>query len=175
MEKLFAGLTIIVVVLGVSCGFLLYQVVERQIQSSDLKTQTTQLENQIDELENQINELESQTDILETLLEEQKYQQKLADAKQVKITKIESGEWINHWIIASHQVYVTVTNQGANNVDGLTVVAEYTSGGTNEEPLGLLKAGQSKTVTFGEESGPSGRSTISGYIIRLGDEIVYEH
>ena len=108
---------------------------------------------------------------IEWYLEEQDYQRELADAKKIEITKIESTQWKDMFMLASRSVYVTVTNQGTNDVDGLTLVAEYTDSDTKTEHLGLLKAGQSKTVTFGEIYGGS---SIKRYTIMVDDKIVYE-
>ena len=34
---------------------------------------------------------------------------------------------------------------------------------------------EGKTVTFGESTGVSGTSTITGYTMMLGNDVVYEH
>jgi hypothetical protein len=47
MERLFTGLLIVIIVLGFSCGFLLYQIGEMQRWNSNLKVQTSQLDNEI--------------------------------------------------------------------------------------------------------------------------------
>ena len=92
MEKLFAGLAIIVVVLSLPCGFLLYQINEVKNQNSRIQDQIAQLENEKKEHENQMTELKNQrSDLRKQIanLEKQILQKKLSEASHVRITNVE--------------------------------------------------------------------------------------
>ena len=144
MEKLFAGLFIIIIALSFLCGGLLLHINDLQNQNSVFEDQTSEYQNQIGQLENQTSELEDQ--IYD--LEEQIYQKKLSDARQVKITKVEVGDQIAASILGYiFEVHVTVQNYGTNDVDGLTVSVE------NTVWVGLVQAGITKTVTVTSGSG----------------------
>ena len=145
MEKLFAGLTIIIITLSFSCGLLLYITNDMQNQNNESKEQISEYQNQINQLEKQIEELENQIEDLE----EQVCQKKLSDARQVKITKIEVGNQISSsplWGTVV-EVHVTVHNFGINNIDGLTLKTSATSESVYDKAQVGLYAGETKTFT----------------------------
>ena len=142
MEKLFAGLTVIIVVLSFSCGFLLFIVGDTYIQNGDLKNQIEQLESQMEQLGKQIDDLEQQI-----------YQKELSAARQVKIEKMKMNppiEW--GYLGLTSSISVTIKNCGSNPVEGLALLAgfsysnEVTS--SNTKTIEVLEAGVTKTLGF---------------------------
>jgi cell division protein FtsL len=173
MKKLFTGLTVIIVVLSFLCGFLFLQrsdlqnqnavledqISEQQNQMEQLENQTSELSNQIDERENQISELEDQIEELEKQLEEPTYEQKLSDAKQVKITQC----WTEYDVTMSsgggnHDVfYIQIQNFAPRSVEKLRlfvrqrhVYSFFNFDGENEFTetiyIGTIEAGSTKTL-----------------------------
>jgi TolA-binding protein len=176
MEKLFDGLIIIIIVLSVSCGFLLYVVVDQQNQYNTSEAQISQYQNQIGqiqtqifELEGQIAERENQIDELENQIEnlqDQIYQKKLSDAREVEITKIESEFYkYGGMCVSVYHVYVTLQNFGTKNVDGLTVSVYDTA------HVGLIEPGSTKTV---ETLGISERTSTNVARLKFADTIIDE-
>lgn len=156
MEKLFAGLYIVIIALSFSCGFLLLHINDLQNQNSVLEDQTTEYQNQIGQLENQTSELEDQIEQLEKQIEDlqgQIFQKKLSDAKQVEIIKVERGEDVHDsWWVAMFNVYATIKNQGTKDVNVEGLVLSIGSGEPNPSsavPVGVIKAGETRTVGLG--------------------------
>ena len=150
VEKLFAGMYIIAIVLSFSCGGLLLNITALDRQNSDLKTNTDQLENQINVLEKETSDLEDQVEELAKQLEAQTYQKNLEYAKQVKITEIKLGpDTVESSLVAAFDIYVTVKNFGTNNAVELAV---STSSGetkpTEAEAIEQVKAGGTAKITL---------------------------
>ena len=171
MEKLFAGLYIVIIVLSFSCGFLLLHINDLQNQNSTLEDEISAYQSQIGKLENQTSELEDQIDELEKQIEdlqEQIFQKKLADAKQVEIIKVERSEDIHDsWFVQMFNVYATIKNRGTKdvNVDGLVLsIGSGEPNPSSAKPVGVLKAGETKTVGLG---GVTIQGPFTGAVVTL--------
>ena len=68
MKKIIAVLSSSVVLVGIVCVFLLFELTSIQNQISELNNQNSELENQIDQLENQILELENPFNIYKEIV-----------------------------------------------------------------------------------------------------------
>ena len=100
-----------------------------------------------------IEEQEYQRALAEAEEAEQDYQRKLVDAKQVTITGIERGPAVGGSMAAWFDIYVNVTNFGTN--DAVELAVSTSSGETkpsDAEPIELLKAGETATVTLHGEA-----------------------
>lgn len=132
---------IILVLWAILSGLLLVHISDLQTQNNTLEIQTSDYQNQIEQLENQIDDLEQQV-----------YQKKLSAARQVKISGIELGPGKTESLFVDYfDIYVAITNYGPNSVVGLVVsTGSYNNGEqpSDREPIELLKAGETATVTL---------------------------
>ena len=154
MEKLFAGLYIIIIALSFSCGFLLLHINDLQSQNSAFERQLSEYlvdlygsEKQIEELEKQANKLENQIDELE----EQIFLERKAEEGAIEITKIEVSEDSNPSLfVVDVNVSVTIHNYRTSDVNLLVLSLGGDTLENADESVGIgnLQAGGTKTLTF---------------------------
>ena len=140
MNKLVTALIVILVMLS-AVWVLLYPLLD--------------LQNQNDTLEKEIEALEEQVEL-----------ERKRNEGVIEITKVErSGGFA--WVGGiAFEVYVTVTNYGVNDVDGLTLsVGDATQG------VGLLQGGNTKKVgiTTGSDYSGNGKIVVT---LKLGNKVL---
>jgi hypothetical protein len=155
MKKLVVGVFVAtIILLGGLSGFLLYQLNLVQNELDELQIQNKELENQIIEQETQLS----------------KY------TNLVKITNVTIEPGFNPYIGLTlyNAINITIENLGVNDVEGLNLTIEHSSGSLEEYILEVLGSGETRTIKGALFSvvGTTGWVTVT---LKLNETIIDKH
>jgi hypothetical protein len=148
MKRLAAVFVITTVILVVVSGFLVYQNIEMQYQNSELRNQKSEIENQLDEQQIQNSKLEAQILELENRVNELEN-----PVYDIDITSFSVEETWNNpvGVTLIFDAYITIKNNGNNDVAGLVVFVERIGDvnnllGDGYTLISPLKAGEEREI-----------------------------